>query len=463
MNKIMVGVIIIFILTVFLISLLLFQNKSNTLDQYLKELKTLNIDTSDYQKQNSFINQLSGKNKQLEEEIKTLISKTKTQNEKIEIERSIYKTKLNNILIKYKDNVINRQDLNELESELERYIQSQPNFVNPLWTKDISYLEQLVESMSTEELVSQVLVVGINGVQIDGNYLQQLIDFKAGGYILMGSNINNNEQVIELTKNLQKTNLNIPSLITTDQEGGEVNRIFWDQTSSVFEWKNKNNEQLCIEGNKRAKLMTSLGINNVLAPVLDLTNAQSGAFINNRTISSDPQVVSDKAIGYLSCFNQYNTGTLKHFPGHGMVTGDSHKIIPENNDIDYEQWFDSHGKPFADNLNNGLILSAHIKINKIDKEVVSMSKFWLQDVLRTKLNYQGLVITDDMNQYKNISGNNMSESAIKALEAGNDLLLYVPSFDSLSIIKQNLINHFEQKKEILKSKVRRILLFKSRL
>jgi beta-N-acetylhexosaminidase len=471
-QKIKVAILVIILMLVIL-TFTLVNYKSSNINNYINQIKKLNIESKIYEDKNNFLLLSPYNEKQLQNELQLII---KQKNEKLEKEKAENIQKfldLNKILTKlldYPKTDITHFNLEEqriaieiLTKNLEEYKTKNPNKINPLWLKNDEEIKTIVKSLTIEELISQLLIVGIDGTMLKPDYSDQIKSFKAGGYILMGKNIDNQDQVTSLTTQLQQTNTSLPSLITTDQEGGVVNRIYWDKTSSVVNWTNYNKEELCTEAKNRASIMNLSGINNILAPVADLSNPSTFAFINNRTISSNQDNVSQKIKEYITCYNKYNSSTLKHFPGHGMVIDDSHKVIPQNNNIDFETWKITHGKPFIDNLNTDIILSAHIKINKIDSEVTSMSKFWLTDTLRQKYNYKGLIITDDMKQYNNISNEDMSQSAIKALEAGNDMLLYVPSFNTITDIKQSLIENYKNNRQIIEEKVIRILNFKKYL
>ncbi len=447
--------------------------QSPELRQQLETLKDLGYDASKYEKINNFSSVIYGSLEKYKSEISQIISETKENNKQEEISNSQELTKISKLLNKYTDSGLKspkysglqeqRYILNQYRSYLDDMITSRKvnnQFINPFWTKSNVELNSIIKSLSVEQLVSQLMIVGFDSLSLDTKTVIDLKTFQPGGYILMGKNIDNANQVKSLNTQLQNIN-SIPTIITTDQEGGQVKRINWDPTEGVKDFKNKSKEELCAQATTRSKLLLDLGINNNLAPVVDLSYQNSDAFINNRTISSDPSIVSEKVKDYLSCYSINNTSALKHFPGHGMVTGDSHIVIPANSVISKQEWNNSHAKPFINNLNAEMILTAHIRINNIDQVPASMSPKWIKDILRNEINYQGVVITDDMNQFKNISGEDMTFSAIKALEAGNDMLLYVPSYNNLYEVKSGLIKHFTNSRYLLEEKVKRVFEMKS--
>jgi beta-N-acetylhexosaminidase len=316
--------------------------------------------------------------------------------------------------------------------------------------------------MSVNELVGQLFVIGVDGTTLSDQEKQGISDFKPSGIILMGKNIVDDNQVKNLTSQLRATNPNMPLLIATDQEGGDVKRVGWDNVPGQNTWSNETKDKLCEYGNSRGDLLSQMGINMNLAPVVDL-GSSNPSFINNRTISTDHTVVTNKTREYRECFDKKVMSTLKHFPGHGMVTGDSHSSIPSNPDITKAQWDFTHAEPFLKNLDAPFIMSAHIIINKVDTKPSSMSSVWINDILKKEYGYKGLVVTDDMQQYFDISKNDMNNSALDALNAGNDLILYVPNYITVAPIKENLVNYYNNKKSILESMVQRILLAKTQI
>jgi beta-N-acetylhexosaminidase len=473
--KIKIGLAIIIILTIFLTTLFILNYKSLSLTNKINELRALGLDTKNFESKNNIASLLQGKTASIESEVEEKIKNTLVSNQLELADNRDEMIRILGILNKYNPSPITfkeytnltdqRYDLSQYKNQLSELIISRVTNklpINQLWNLSYKEIISSITNSKIEDLVSQIMVVGIDGQYLDSDYLDKLREFNPGGIILMGKNVQSEDQVKQLTSQLNSIKNNYPLLITTDQEGGVVKRITWDTTTAVDKWANISKEELCNEATSRAKLLTNLGINNNLAPVSDLSYSNSNAFINNRTINPDSNKVSTVLNDYVNCYQLHNSATLKHFPGHGMVTGDSHIIIPSNNTITKEQWTESHAIPFKNNLNTDMILTGHIIINQVDTKPASMSDKWLNQILRQELKYNGVIITDDMNQYKNISNEDMSQSAINALVAGNDMLLYVPSFETLEEVKQSLIKYYSTNRQALEAKVRRVLLLKAR-
>jgi beta-N-acetylhexosaminidase len=366
---------------------------------------------------------------------------------------------INKVLFKLGQGVGTKADLENLLQKRK----ADKQFVNPLWSLDQDEISKIVKDMSLEDQVGQLFMTGLNDFTLDDTLLKELAKFAPGGIIYMGDNIKNKEQLITLSESVQKTNVKIPLFISTDQEGGEVQRIKWDDRVGAGNWEKLQDSELCQMAKASSTVLQSSGINTNLSPVSDISNTNK-AFINNRTVSHDPKVVTSKIKTYLSCFNIFST--LKHFPGHGMVTGDSHLVIPNNPLITKSEWIITHAKPFQNNLNSDFIMSGHFVISAVDQKPASMSKIWLTDILKGELGYKGLVITDDMVQYSNISGKvgtELNKASLEALQAGNDMLLFVPSFNNFIDVKLFLIEYYKDHKGELENKVLKILELKSKI
>ncbi len=250
------------------------------------------------------------------------------------------------------------------------------------------------------------------------------------GVILFSRNYQSPEQLKSLIQQIKKLRPN--SIVATDQEGGRVQRFRAGFTvlPSMSHWGKcyDQDQQSCYEQmNKTISAMVheigAVGINLNLMPVLDLNHGISEV-IGERSIHSDPNVVI--TLGELIIDQLQREGFCavgKHFPGHGAVAADSHLSLP----IDKREWsnlWDKDLRPFV-NLIGKLdgIMPAHILFPMIDHRPTTFSPFWLREILRNKLGFQGLIISDDLNMNAVSSYGNFAQRAILALEAGCDLLL----------------------------------------
>ena len=195
----------------------------------------------------------------------------------------------------------------------------------------------LLFSVTVEQKVGQLFVLGTPEYKFNHRLMSHLSAIKPGGIILFKRNIKNHKQVIELNKSLHKINSynsKHPLLIMTDQEGGTVTRINFNNhyIPSASDLGQLNNYHLTASlGYFTGILLETLGFNMNLAPVVDLSSSYKN-FIGSRSFGSDPHHVFHHAMAFSKAMKKYNVlSTLKHFPGHGNTDVDSHIQTPEKN------------------------------------------------------------------------------------------------------------------------------------
>jgi beta-N-acetylhexosaminidase len=336
-------------------------------------------------------------------------------------------------------------------------------FTNPLWGKTDADLAELAAKMTPEEQAAQLLIWSLTGTSLSNSETKQLKDLAPGGVILMGSNISNSQQLKTFSLSIQNTNPEIPLFIATDQEGGVVRRVSWDNTAGEKSWSGMSTDQICSQAKQRSLTLLAGGINVNLAPVVDLTYAGNG-FINNRTISSNPNIVTQKAGPFITCSQQEGIITaLKHFPGHGATGQDSHTTLPVITKSKAD-WLKSDAIPFSSLGSAGMIMAGQLWFKDIDPvNPASQSHILLTDILRKELGYRGLIITDDMNQLHVSTKISVHDALKKAYQAGVDLVLYVglpESKEDIVAEAAKLITSGELSREDVLSKLQRILIAK---
>lgn len=330
--------------------------------------------------------------------------------------------------------------LKSLFAEFKTNKLKQGKFSNPLWGYSDLDLSNLINSMSDEDKAGQLLFFSFDGISLTNDQITRYKALNPGGMIIMGNNVSYPKQVQALTSQIQKINPNIPMFITTDEEGGVVKRIDWDTTAGEKSWATMSDTDLCNLGKERSDLLLGLGINMNFSPVVDLTNPRN-AFINNRTISGDPLVVASKAQAYITCGqNEGIVDTLKHFPGHGSTTLDSHYQLPYVTKSS-TAWLASDAIPFKNNLDSKQIMVGHLVYTQIDKDnPASLSHIFLTDILRTQWGYKGLIITDDMNMLHTSTGISVHDALLRTFNAGTDIATYVGAPTSFEDVKSQLVN-----------------------
>lgn len=303
--------------------------------------------------------------------------------------------------------------------------QERGEFVNPLWLKSDAELIKMVKEMSVEAKAGQLLMFAVKGQVANPSYLAELKLQQPGGMIVMGSNVAGKDQLANLIRTVQSTNSAIPLLIAIDQEGGVVKRLNWDTTASQKQWVSLGTIEVCSQAKLRAELLRQVGVNLNFSPVVDLA-APGGGFINNRTISQDPAVVSELAKAYVDCHQGSGVlATLKHYPGHGATSADSHFTLPVITK-DKASWLATDARPFKEINSAGLLMVGHLHYNKLDpSQPASQSEVLVDQVLRQELGFKGVVITDDMGQLHTSTKISSSEAMANSLNAGIDIILYV--------------------------------------
>ena len=165
------------------------------------------------------------------------------------------------------------------------------------------------------------------------------------------------------------------------------------------------------------------GLDISFAPVLDLDDSRSSV-IGDRSIGDNPEKVIAIASAFIKGMNQAGMqATGKHFPGHGGIFADSHLTFSQDTRSLSE--LESHDlRPFdALKLQLGGIMTAHISFSSIDKEIATFSKFWLQDVLRNKMGFTGIIFSDDLSMKGSDYVGGIEAKVGKALESGCNMVL----------------------------------------
>jgi len=187
--------------------------------------------------------------------------------------------------------------------------------------------------------------------------------------------------------------------------------------------KEHNDSSICKDiGWLISSELIATGIDINFAPVLDIDESTS-SIIGNRAFSNNSDEVTSMASDYIDGMHEAGmSSTGKHFPGHGGVAEDSHKELPE--DIrQLDDLVDSDMKPYMKLVNKlDAIMCAHILFPNIDKSIPSFSEYWIKEVLRNKIKYDGLIFSDDLTMLG--AGEELcSEKARKSIQAGCDMVL----------------------------------------
>ncbi|MFC1750482.1 beta-N-acetylhexosaminidase [Pseudomonadota bacterium] len=293
------------------------------------------------------------------------------------------------------------------------------------------------------------VMVGLSGVELTPEEREMLLHPLVGAVILFSRNFENHFQIIRLVGEVHA--LRQPRLlVAVDHEGGRVQR-FRDGFTHLPAARRFG--ELYDEDAKRAKRLAetagwlmaaelrAIDIDFSFAPVLDVDRGISSV-IGDRAFHSDPEVVSTLAQSYISGMNKAGmSATGKHFPGHGAVEVDTHLGVASDSrsyaDIESEDLV-----PFERLIRAGLagVMPAHVIYSSVDKHPAGFSRFWLQQVLRKELRFQGAIFSDDLLMEGAAVVGDVEQRAEAALEAGCDTVLVCDNFSAIS----KTLDHLER-------------------
>jgi beta-N-acetylhexosaminidase len=301
------------------------------------------------------------------------------------------------------------------------------------------YIDKLLEDMTLEEKLGQMMLFGFEGVDVTGDTADFINKYRPGGIILYAKNIESKEQVASLARELQKLGANdkgIGMFICTDQEGGRVSRLPGAKKypSARELARDSSVEHVADIAADMAMQLKEMGINMNLAPVLDIDSNPNNPVIGDRAFGNNPDIVWQYAEGFID--GTQKTGVIpvvKHYPGHGDTSVDSHTGLPVL-DHSRERVMDFEMIPFKKAVDKGVpaIMTAHIVFTRIDPEhPATMSKAMLGDILRQDFGYNGVVMTDDLDMAAIHQYYGVGNAAVSAINAGADILLVAQRKDSM--------------------------------
>lgn len=299
-------------------------------------------------------------------------------------------------------------------------------------------------TMTQEEKVGQLFVVNLELLDDSkGSYYEHrkftrkmkesLQQYSVGGVILFSRNIHKRKQTKKLIRKLQ-ANAATPLFITVDEEGGDVARIGNNPNMKTDTFptmkeigETKDADYVYQMASTIGGQIRELGFNVDFAPVADVKTSELNEEIGTRSFGDDPQEVAKLVSAYVKGLESRNIcATLKHFPGQGASSGDTHKgsvdidsSIARLRKIDFV--------PFLSGIEAGadFIMVSHISVSRVTEtsEPASMSELIMTTILRDELGFEGLIVTDAFDMASITDNYSAGEAASGALEAGADIIL----------------------------------------
>jgi beta-N-acetylhexosaminidase len=288
------------------------------------------------------------------------------------------------------------------------------------------YIKQKISSMTLDEKVGQLFLVRCPEIRIT----ETAAEYKFGGYVYFAVNFDkrSRSEVTDEIAGCQAVS-DIPMLIAVDEEGGTVNRVsrYTEFRPSPFlsprTLYNKGGLDLIkTDTAEKAELLLGLGINLNLAPVCDIS-VDPNDFMYARSVGLDAAGTSDYIRTVVDVMNKYYIGcSLKHFPGYGN-NADTHLDVVYDNRT-YESYLKNDFLPFIAGIEAGAgsVMVSHNIMTCVDSVYPSSLSVDVHKLLRNELNFDGVIMTDDLSMEGIRKYTNGTEAAVRAVEAGNDML-----------------------------------------
>ncbi|MBE6068760.1 MAG: beta-N-acetylhexosaminidase [Clostridium lundense] len=339
--------------------------------------------------------------------------------------------------------------------------------------KQVDPIVEKINTMTLDEKIGQMLMTGVEGYNLSDNSKKLIKEHKVGGFIIFGENVQSTNQLLSLVNSLKRENVNnkTPLFFSLDEEGGKVTRMpqefkSFPTNKTIGQINDKDFSNKI--GRTIADEIKSFGFNMNFAPVLDVNSNPKNPVIGSRSFGASPDIVSSLGVETMKGIQAENViPVVKHFPGHGDTSVDSHVGLPTvNNDLDRLQSFELI--PFAKAIENGadMVMIAHILLPKIDSEnPSSMSKTVITDLLRNNLKFDGVVITDEMTMGAIAKNYNIDEAAVKSVNAGTDIILVGHGYNNeIGVINalKNAVSNGEISEGRIDESVYRILKLKQK-
>ncbi len=337
----------------------------------------------------------------------------------------------------------------------------------PIKETDQDYISKLLEEMTLEEKIGQMMIIHYREPKLDETLNNMLKTIKPGGFIFFKENLVTYEDSLELIKNI-KDSAKIPMFLSIDQEGGKVDRlktikgISFSNMPTMSEIGKTNDEEIAYgTGAQIAHNLKMLDLNMNFAPVLDIYSNPKNTVIGTRSFGDNAEIVSKMGLALSKGLKDNNIiPVYKHFPGHGNTETDSHIDLPIVSKTK-EELLKEEIIPFQKAIANDadVIMIGHLAVPSITNRYIpaSLSKKIITSFLKEEIGYQNLVITDALNM-KALT-NNYSEKEIieKSINAGVDILLMPENpINAVNVIKEGITSG-SIKEEQINNSVKKIL------
>lgn len=314
-----------------------------------------------------------------------------------------------------------------------------------------SQIAEFLEKMTLQEKTAQLFIIlpeaAVNAdvVTEAGAMTEEAIhNTPVGGFVYMEQNLQSPEQVSSMLAAVQEYSMDrigLPLFTCIDEEGGTVARINGNMNFNVPAIGNMSEigasgdtDQAYQTGLEMGKYLSDLGFNVDFAPVADVWSNPSNDVVKDRSFGSDPDLTADMAAAVFKGLKENGVcGTFKHYPGHGATEGDTHEGYAFTSKT-LGDLLTCELIPFERGILEGtdFIMAGHISLPNVigDDTPASLSYKMLSEILRDQMDYNGIIITDAMNMGAISETYSSSDAAVKAIQAGADMILMPEDFTS---------------------------------
>lgn len=330
-------------------------------------------------------------------------------------------------------------------------------------------VEAMLKTMTLEEKVGQLVIAGFYGTDIDSVTEKIVTDAKVGGIIFFKRNITTSAQIVKLLNSFKSLSPRIPLFLSVDEEGGSVSRLPDDlmnlPNARSFAKRNVLNITYDL-GFAIGYALNQYGFNLNYAPIMDVVTNTATSAIGTRSFSADPAVVSE--MGMLMARGMESAhviSVVKHFPGLGNTTVDTHAGIPVLKTT-LEQLHQLELAPYTYAIQRDVsgIMVGHIAIAAYDRKLpASLSYQIMTGLLRNEMGFKGVIFTDDLGMGAISIKYTQAQAAIVSILAGADVVLVShgrrETFNVVAALKQAVLDGRLSEERVDES-VRRILKLK---
>ena len=336
--------------------------------------------------------------------------------------------------------------------------------------------KDITKEMSLKNKIGQLFMVSVyqldeaeskNQTSITDNMKKTLKKYPAGGIVMFAKNIDTRKQTKTMIDDLQNASY-VPLFMAVDEECGTVSRVASNPKMKMTAYPSAkevgetySDKEIAKMGATQGKELKELGFNMNLAPVADVLTNENNTEIGDRSFGTDCKKVANIVSSLVKNMQkQQISATLKHFPGSGKTGGDTHRGSTETYQT-IETLRDNDFKPFKSGIKAGAdaVMVSHLMLSNVtdEKEPSSLSSRVVSDILRDELEYKGIIMTDAMNMKAITDNYSSGEAAVKAIQAGVDLIVMPDNYKEAYKAIQKAVKSGKIKESRIDKSVRRII------